>query len=77
MTLRNVSTTFGFSVINASVVYNATNFRLGTYELTTTASVTITLTYTNDETETITESTNGVYTFTIDEYIQSVSIEVN
>ena len=77
MTLRNVSTTFGFSVTKASVEYNATNFRLGTYELTTTASVTITLTYTDDSTTTVTESTNGVYTFTIDEYVKAVSIKVN
>ena len=78
MTLRNVSTTFGYTVQNASVVYNnTTTYRLGTYELTTTASVTITLTYTDDSTATITESTNGVYTFTIDEYIKAVSIKVN
>jgi len=78
LTLVNTSTNFGYSVTNASVAYNdATVTRLGTYELTTTANVTITLTYTNDETETITESVNGVYTFTIDEYIKSVSITVN
>jgi len=78
ITIKNVETGYGYSVTNASVVYNnAKKYKIGTYEITTNGTVTITYTYIDDSTLTITQEVNGTYRFKINKYVKGVNIAVN
>ena len=77
ITMINVSSGYGASVQNASIVYNSSaGYRLGSYEITSAANLKITLTYTDGSTKVITEKEDGVYKFEIDKFTSGLNISL-